>query len=225
MFQKSGLQITKSQLRFDRFTFYNDTFFFAELANSKQASDAVSKLHRSTVLGEAPIILRPLDPNFSWKNVQNPFDRYAYDEGANVAKAVLPIKEGRRVQLRVRTPGWEPQFDTKPEHLQKERKAYGQELVRKSFERFGIEAMGLIASNDGRMLPEPKFYCQIDFKTKEGADDAIRTMHNTKLEGLLIWVTKTELNEVRSRQIGRVNMGVLEEMQGLGLAPEVDFEK
>jgi RNA recognition motif-containing protein len=210
----------------DRFTLYNDTFYFAELANEEQAKDAVQKLDQSTTLIEDhPIYLRTLDPKFIWKSSHNKYSRWIYHEGSAISKAVLPLKEGRRVQVRVRTPGWKPAFDAKPSNLAKMRMNYGQDLVAKSFDRFGIEAIGSPAHNDGRMLPEPKFFCQIDFKTKEGAEEAVRAMHNTEIEGKLIWVTKSELNEVRSRQIGRVDMGVLKELQGLGLAVEVDFEK
>ena len=148
-----------------------------------------------------------------------------YDDGSAAAKAVLPLKEGRRVQLRVRTPAWKPKFENKPKSLMKARMNYGRELVAKAFDKFGVEAIGVPAANDGRMLPEPKFFCHIDFKTKEGAEEAVRTMNETELEGQLIWAVRADLNEVRSRQIGRVNMGVLKELQELGLAGEVDWEK
>jgi RNA recognition motif-containing protein len=192
----------KSQFRFDRFTFYNDGFYFAELANEEQAKRAVQKLEQSTTFKEErPTFARILSPEFAWKAESNHLNRWIYDDGSAVAEAVRPLKEGRRIQLRVRTPAWQPQFETKPKNLMRARMNYGREL------------------------PDPKFFCHIDFKTKEGAEEAVRTMHETKLEELLIWVVKSELNEVRSRQIGRVNMGVLKELQELGLAPEVDWEK
>jgi RNA recognition motif-containing protein len=216
----------KSQFRFDRFTFYNDGFYFAELANEEQAKRAVQKLEQSTTFKEErPTFARILSPEFAWKAESNHLNRWIYDDGSAVAEAVRPLKEGRRIQLRVRTPAWQPQFDTKPKNLMRARMNYGRELVAKAFDKFGVEAIGVPAANDGRMLPDPKFFCHIDFKTKEGAEEAVRTMHETKLEELLIWVVKSELNEVRSRQIGRVNMGVLKELQELGLAPEVDWEK
>jgi hypothetical protein len=196
------------------------------LANEEQAKDAIQKLHQSTTLQEdSPIYLRPLGPDFTWKSLANIHNRWVYDESSATSKAVLPLKEGRRVRLCVKTPGWKPTFEAKPSNLAKMRMNYGRDLVAKSFDRFGVEAIGAPSHNDGRMLPEPKFFCHIDFKTKEGAEEAVRAMHNTKLDGKLIWVMKSELNEVRSRQIGRVNMGVLKELQELGLAGEVDFEK
>ena len=210
----------------DRFTFYNDNHFFAELASEEQANGAVQKLERSTTFGEErPTFVRILNPEFSWKSEPNHLNRWIYDDGSAAADAILPLKEGRRVQIRVKTPAWKPQFDEKPKSLMRARMNYGRELIAKAFDKFGIEAIGVPASNDGRMLPEPKFFCHIDFKTKEGAEEAIRTMHETELEDRLLWVAKSDLNEVRSRQIGRVNMGILKELQELGLAREVDWEK
>jgi hypothetical protein len=169
--------------------------------------------------------VRILSPEFAWNSEPNHLNRWINDDGSAAAHAILPLKEGRRVQIRIKTPAWKPNFESKPKHLMRARMNYGRELIAKAFEKFGIEAIGVPAANDGRMLPEPKFFCHIDFKTKEGAEEAIRTMHETELENRLMWVAKSELNEVRSRQIGRVNMGVLKELQELGLAGEVDWKK
>jgi len=230
LFHDAGLQITRSQFRIDRFTFHNDSYYHAELASPEQAEAAISQLHLSTALSERdkqhPIIVKLMDPEkFRWKGITSLSNRFFYDEGDNAAKALLPVKEGRRVQVRVQTPFWKPTWPEKPAKISASRKGYGAKLMRDAFERFGIEAMSDVAFNDSRVTEEPKHYCHIDFKTKEGAEEAIRELDETELEERKIEVRKNEVNGWRAQQFGRVDMDLLEELQQLGLAPRFHFSE
>ncbi|KAF2709261.1 hypothetical protein K504DRAFT_467237 [Pleomassaria siparia CBS 279.74] len=222
VFRKEGLEITKSQFRLDRFTLHNDTYFHATLATPDQAKTAIEKLDKTSPFGPLHIVVQIRKHN----TVEYGGDRWIYHENRDsIVKALLAIKEDRRVQICVKTPAWEPHFEERPKSLNAARKNYARDLLLKTFDRFGVEALGGIGNNSGQMLLDPKFLCHVDFKTKQGAEDAIQSLHNTELEGKLIWLKKTVLNELRAQQIGRVDMSVLEEFQALGLAPPVDFEK
>lgn len=226
MFENTGFKIVKSQLRLNRFSFGNDAFFHAELANEEQASEAIETMHKTKFLGKFRMRVRPLLPNFEWKNLSNNFNRWVYEEGSSaVANAVVPIKEGRRFELHVEPPAWKSQSNLEPVDQKTARVLHCEKVIAEAFDRFGIESMSSPAIFPENVPPEPKHFCQIDFKTKEGAEEAVRAMDNTKLEGLLILVRKMKLREGRSRQIGRLNMGVLKELQELGLAPELNLEK
>lgn len=204
-----------------RFTFYNDCFCVVKLANEQQAERAVQLLNGNMSLG-APIITRPLDPGFVWgtrRTVEGVVGRHVFYDDDGITTAINPILEGRRIQLRVKTPGW-------GETTVSNRIRESREVIKRHFSKFGLESIGAIAPNYGDMKLHPRFLTFMDFTTKEGAEEAQRTMHDTEIEGRKVWLMDCDITPWKAYQIGRVDARRLADLQEKGLAPtEIDEEK
>ncbi|KAI4629208.1 uncharacterized protein J4E88_000853 [Alternaria novae-zelandiae] len=208
------------RMRLDRYTFQNDTRCFAELGSEAEAAKVIAELNDAE-LQRKKLIVRPLKDDFIWGPVQDKRDhkyatRYFFDEGPAAAlEAVHPLLEGRRLMVRVQTPGW-----TSNTSIGKQ-KQNALRILDEQFAKHGtIERISDFAPFYGDKKKEPRILCFIDFATKEGADKAIENIHDTEIEGRLTWLTRSETNQYRSHQIGKVAPEALKQLQERGVAPK-----
>ncbi|KAL1612330.1 hypothetical protein SLS60_000556 [Paraconiothyrium brasiliense] len=200
----------------DRFRLQGDMSASVELEDERQAQKAVQVLNGNDSLG-SPVYLRPLNPDFNWDTFHTTARTYSHfvrEDEAGIRKAVQPLLEGRRVRISVKSPAWGNKGDSPTERRDADLKA-----LERTFDRFGIESISRLSPQFGQMTYHPKFFCHIDFTTKEGADEAIRAIHETEIEGVLVWAKRTEIDSTKAFQIGRVHQGSLIQLQEKGLAP------
>ncbi|KAI4950471.1 hypothetical protein J4E91_004354 [Alternaria rosae] len=207
-------------MRLDRFTFQNDTMCFVELGSGAEAAKVISEL-QDVEIQRKNLKVKPLKDDFVWGPVQEKRDqpyptRYFFDEGTAAAlEAVRPLLEGRRLMVRVQTPGWTPNAGISKQ------KQNAQRILDEYFAKHGtIERISDFSPFYGDKKAEPRLVCFIDFATKEGADKAIENIHNKEIEGHLTWLTRSETNQWRSHQIGKVAPEALKQLQESGVAPK-----
>lgn len=201
----------------DRFRYEGDTFASVELASEQQAQRAVEELNGNASMGNQ-VYLRMLSPEFEWDNFLSG-DRYEHtylvrEDKSGIRQAVMPLLEGRRVRISVKYPAWGAKGDTPAQ-----RRNTDLEVLKHSFDRFGIESISRLVHQYGDISFDPKFFCHIDFTTKKGADEAIQALHDTEVEGVLVWVRSSGIDATKAFQIGRLEKGLLTELQEKGLAP------
>ena len=207
-------------MRLDRYSFQNDTRCFAELGSEAEAAKIIAELNDAEIQRKK-LIVRPLKDDFVWGPVQDKRDhkygtRYFFDEGPAAAlEAVRPLLEGRRLMVRVQTPGW-----TSNASIARQ-KQNALRILEEQFAKHGtIERLSDFAPFYGDKKKEPRILCFIDFATKEGADKAIENIHDTQIEGRLTWLMRSETNQYRSHQIGKVAPEALKQLQERGVAPK-----
>ncbi|KAF9738526.1 hypothetical protein PMIN06_001681 [Paraphaeosphaeria minitans] len=216
-FTDAGFQVVDIYMSLDRFRYEGDTFASVELANEEQAQRAVKELNGNASMGNE-VYLRALNPEFSWDHFLSGH-RYKHtylvrEDKSGIRQAVMPLLEGRRVRISVKYPAWGTKGDSNAQRREKDLKA-----LERSFDRFGIESISRLAPQFGETTFLPKFFCHIDFTTKQGAEEAVQAMHEKECEGVLVWVRTTEVNEAKAYQIGRLDKDLLAELQEKGLAP------
>ncbi|KAJ4357743.1 uncharacterized protein N0V89_002319 [Didymosphaeria variabile] len=200
----------------DRFRYDGDTSASVELTDEQQAQKAVQVLNGNDSLG-SPVYLRPLNPEFDWDafhTADRTYSRFVREDEAGTRKAVQPFIEGRRVRIAVKSPAWGNKGESPTQRRDTDLKA-----LERAFDRFGIESISRLTPQFGHTTYQPKFFCHIDFTTKEGADEAIRAIHDTEIEGVLVWAKRSEVDSTKAFQIGKVDKGLLVELQEKGLAP------
>jgi RNA recognition motif-containing protein len=203
----------KMQLRFDRFTFQNDRRCFVELASEQQAQDAIQRLQKKKLQGQT-LVVKPLVENFIWgRNSEEGrlSSRHFFDEGKNAAEAIKPLLEDRRYMLLVQTPGWQDSKKTNEA---------ANEVLEKHFEPFGVETRSMLRPMFGDKKPEPRLLCFIDFTTKEGAEKAVEAIHEKTIEGRRTKLLSCKLSAWRAHQIGKVDAGLLKQLQEKEIAPK-----
>jgi RNA recognition motif-containing protein len=203
-------------MRFNRFTFHNDTMAFSELGSEEEAAKAVDQLNNTELQGKK-IVVKKMQPDFQWERTEmskGPFgSRYFYDEADNAEKALRPLAEGRRYMLRVQTPGWT--VDVVSSQVKN-----AVRIIQENFEGYGIENIGDIHPFYGDLKTEPRLLCYMDFKTKEGADEAVQKHHDTEIGGRRTWLTPCTPNSYRTHHMAKVAPKLVAEMQEQGILPK-----
>lgn len=201
-------------MRMDRFTFYNDTQCFIELGSPEEARKAVDQFNGFKI-HERKLIAAPLKDDFRWGPVQGtnqPFgSRYFYSEGNAVQEALRPLIEGRRTLLSVKTPGWSPKTGVR------EAKEAAHNIIAENFGHYGIESISDISPFYGDMKSKPRMLCFIDFKTKEGADQAMKEKDETEINDRLVWLKPTDPSPWRNSQYSKYAPQLIEELQEKGV--------
>ncbi|KAK7190893.1 hypothetical protein DPSP01_007846 [Paraphaeosphaeria sporulosa] len=216
-FTDAGFQVVDTHMSIDRFRYEGDTFASVELADEQQAQRAVKELNGNASMGNE-VYLRALNPEFNWDDFLSG-NRYRHtylvrEDQSGIRQAVMPLLEGRRVRISVKYPAWGSKGDSPAQRRNTDLK-----VLERSFDRFGIESISRLTPQFGEKTFHPKFFCHIDFTTKQGADEAIRAMHDKECEGVLVWARATEVDAAKAYQIGRLDKELLAELQEKGLAP------
>ncbi|KAG9190557.1 hypothetical protein G6011_08645 [Alternaria panax] len=213
-----GCTIKRLQMRVDRFNFHNDTMCYVELGSEAEATKVIEELNgleeQSTKL-----IVKPLKADFIWgnagkRNVEPYGSRYFYDEGTAASDALRPLLERRRLILSVQTPGW-----SAGERISVA-KRNATAIIERYFGKYGIESIGDMSTFYGDKKANPRMLCLIDFKTKEGAENAVNDHHDTQIEGRLTWLKHSEPAAWRSHQIQKVSPEGFKALQEIGVVPE-----
>ncbi|USP76695.1 hypothetical protein yc1106_03969 [Curvularia clavata] len=222
MLRGKGFNIKRLQMRVDRFTFQNDTQCFVELGSPAEAKRAVDQLNK-TEIHQKKIIAAPLKDDFRWGSVEDtsklPFgSRYFFDEGNAAEEAIRPLTEGRRTLLSVQTPGWSPKSPIR------QSKDNALNIIGQNFGQYGIERVGDMSPFFGDKKTKPRMLCLIDFKTKEGAEQAIKEKHDTEINGLLVWLRHSEPSAWRQQQYWKTAPKPIEELQEKGVLSKEMYE-
>ena len=200
---------TNVQYSIDRFTFQNEPMCFVQLADSTQTTKAIDVINKSQPFER--VTARLLYPDFAWgQGRAQENDRFVSYDDAGIDQAVRPMIEGRRVVIRVKTPGW----SNKNVGIRE-----AKVILRNTFEQFGIESIGAIAPNFGDKKLAPRFLALMDFTTKKGAEAAIEAVHGNEVEGRLVWVEPSILTALKAQQLRKLAPAQLKEMQAKGIAP------
>lgn len=166
------------------------------------------------------IIVRMMKEDFTWnptEDLANP--RYFYDEGTGARDAVKPWLEERRMVLSVQTPGWGPQ-----DGVVGTRNKEALKIIAKYFGKYDLECKGGLSPFYGDKQNNPRLLCFLDFKTKQGAQDAAREYDDKEIEGRKIWLRPSKPAPYRAHQIGKIDQIVLAELQSRGIAPQETYE-
>ncbi|KAF1849648.1 uncharacterized protein K460DRAFT_298271 [Cucurbitaria berberidis CBS 394.84] len=222
LLRSKGCDIKRIQLRLDRFTFQNDTMCFVELGSENQVSEAVQTLNGSVFLNKK-VVVRPAKEDFTFGHQRNLTNmvggsRYFYQEGTSAYEAGRPLIEGRRMMLCVQTPGWGAK-----DMVVSTRNKNAMSIIDQYFGKYGIETLGALHNFYGDKKENPRLLCFLDFKTKEGADQAVAELHDTEIEGRRTWLKISEPAPWRAHQIGKVDEALLTELQEKGLAPRETY--
>jgi RNA recognition motif-containing protein len=203
-------------MRLDRFTFHNDTKCYVELGSEEEAAKAVAQLHNVELQGKN-IVVTPLKADFQWGAVADksgsPYGSPFYDENNGAQGALRPLIERRRIMLQVQTPGWTTDLVNK-------QTKNALRIIEQTFDMYGVEKVGPIHPFYGDKKQKPRLLCFMDFKTKEGADEAIRNHHNTMIEGRLTWLTLSTPVSYRTHHIQKVAPKLVADLQEQGLLPK-----
>jgi hypothetical protein len=213
-------------MRMDRFTFYNNTRAIVELQNEEQAEKAIELSESNETLGKQ-VFVTQLRPSHEWGIPNNQFedelDCKVLNNDVGIDAALQPVLEGRRLLFSVRPPGW---ADLKAPI--KIRNNFNRDVMVRTLEPFGLEAVSRISPNWGDKKQSPRYMCLVDMKTKQAADEAVRKLHDTTVQGLNIWLVQSMMPPWKAYQIGKVDKGKLTMLQEKGLAPppeEIDEER
>ncbi|KAF1960045.1 hypothetical protein CC80DRAFT_438498 [Byssothecium circinans] len=223
LFRNAGLDIKFLKMRMNRFNYFSDVLGFAELASPEQAQEAISKLSNSTALdSQSPIFVDNVNPYFSWDptTLATDFSYWESYDSDGVSRAMAPLLEQRRVAFGVVPPGW-AQLDQKI----RRRNAQNRHVVIRALSEYGVESVGSAAVNWGDLRQKPRFLCHVDFATKEGAEQAVRDLHEKTVEGRTVGLRRSEVSLSTAYRIGQLDRGVLKQLQEMRVAPaEVDDE-
>lgn len=198
----------------DRFRFRGSPFAQVQLANQKQAEKAIEVLQATDALGPR-IFLRGMRPDYDWKHPEHITGAsYVDRDEAGARSAIQPLIDGRRVRISVQAPAWGAKKDTPKQNAVK-----SIAVLQRVFNEFGVEAISTPAPQFGNKTFHPKFYCHMDFTTREGAEAAMKAVHDTEVDGKRIWAVPSEVDAAKAYQIGRISKALLKELQENGLAP------
>ncbi|CAG5182005.1 uncharacterized protein ALTATR162_LOCUS9944 [Alternaria atra] len=193
---------------------------YLELGSEAEAAKVIKELDGLEEQG-SKMVAKPLKADFIWgdagkRNVEPFGSRYFYDEGIAASDAIRPLLENRRTMLSVQTPGWSAGDRVSVA------KQNASQIIERYFGKYGIERIGDISPFYGDKKQNPRLLCFMDFKTKEGAENAINDYHNTEIEGRLTWLKFSEPANWRSHQIGKVSPEALKKLQESSLVPKDD---
>ena len=208
-------------MRIDRFTFHNDTMCFVELGSEEEAAKAVERLNGTELQGKK-IVVKPLKADFQWgpegERSSLPWGTHLfYDEADGANEALKPLAEGRRFMLRVATPGWTTDSVSN-------QKKNAIRIIQQTFDKYGVEKISQIHPFYGDIKFNPRLLCFMDFKTKEGADEAVRQHHDTDIEGRKTWLTPCIPSPYRTHHIAKVAPKLATDLQEQGILPEKSRE-
>lgn len=195
----------------DRFRFITDPYASVELADERQAQTAVRVLNGSNALGKR-VYVNPLDKDYEWKVHQTRDSLNCLNDEASIRSAVQPLMENRRVRVSIKFPGWGSKGAAN-------RREKSRAFIARIFDQYGLERISENAPLFGDKSYMPKFFCHVDLTTKKGAEEAIKTLHDTVVEDVRIWLRLTEVDAAKAYQIGQWSKTVLAELQEKGLAP------
>jgi RNA recognition motif-containing protein len=210
---------TNSQLRLDRFTFFNDKRFFVEFASEEQAQMALETLDGVEFM-DKKLSVKPLKKDFVWGRVTHPdsgrSSRFFYEHDA--AEGLKPLLEGRRMIFSVQPPGW-LEDDSSVRHNK-----FALEVIEEYLGKYGVEAIGGMSPFFGDMKPHPRMLCLLDFTTTRGAEQAVEAIHETEIHGRKVWLQSSVASSWRAHQIGKVAPALLAELQEKGNASTTPYE-
>lgn len=209
-------------MRVDRFTFQNDTMCFVELGSSEEVQRAIKKLNQAKLQNKS-IVVQPLKEDFHWGHLKtsknSPYgSRYFNDEGDAAQEALRPLAEGRRMILSVKTPGWSPNAKIS------EARQNAMEIIEENFGEYGIESLSDMSVFFGDKKENPRLLGWIDFKTKEGAEQAAAEKHNTEINGCLVWLRASSPSKWRVQQYSKSAPQLVQEMQEKGTVSNEMYE-
>lgn len=167
-------------------------------------------------LGKQPKPLKvfPLADTFVWTPENKKKQRYFLYDTAAPSQAIQALLEGRRYTIFVANPGWTIN-NGKVESINSQK----QEILERAFETFNVEAFGVIHpiwKIDRRS--DMTFVTYVDFATKEDAQRAVDALNNKIVEGKRLELRLySSVHPKRAEQIGRVDKGVLAQLQEAGL--------
>ncbi|KAF1926146.1 uncharacterized protein M421DRAFT_423136 [Didymella exigua CBS 183.55] len=212
LLRNAGCPIKKLQMRIERFTFQSDTSAFIELGSKEQVDKAVKALNNQKVNGRT-LKVTPMSDTFYWDSGFKKHQRFFYYDATTPSQAIQGVLDGRRYRLYVENPGWVPEVDEAMSVNAKRR-----EVINKAFEPFNVEAIGAVHpvwKKDGR--GHKTFVTHIEFSTKEDAQRAVDALNDTVVEGKLVELKPFTVIGKRAEHIGRVDKGVLAQLQEAGL--------
>ncbi|EMD96509.1 hypothetical protein COCC4DRAFT_178822 [Bipolaris maydis ATCC 48331] len=222
--RENGFIIKKLQMRVDRFTFHNDTMCFVELGSPEEVQRAIKKLDQAKLQNKS-IVVQPLKADFQWGHLKtsknSPYvSRFFNDEGDAAQEALRPLAEGRRMMLSVKTPGWSPNAKVS------EARNNAAKIIEENFGKYGVESLSDMAVFFGDKKQNPRLLGWIDFKTKEGAEQAAAEKHNTEINGRLVWLQAANPSKWRVEQYSKSAPQLVQEMQEKGtVSKEMDEDK
>lgn len=211
------------QMRVDRFTFQNDTMCFVELGSSEEVQRAVKKLNQAKLQNKS-IIVKPLKDDFYWGHQETsqslPYgSRFFNNEGGDAAQEALrPLAEGRRMILSVKTPGWSPNAKIS------EARQNAHKIIEENFGKYGIERLSDMSVFFGDKKENPRLLGWIDFKTKEGAEQAAAEKHDTEINGRLVWLRASSPSKWRVQQYWKSAPQLVQDMQEKGTLSKEMYE-
>ncbi|KAF3044794.1 hypothetical protein E8E12_010676 [Didymella heteroderae] len=212
LLRDAGVNVKKLQFRVERFTFQSDTCAFVELGGKEQVQKAVKALD-SLKLGTRTLKVSPLSDTFYWDSGFKKDQRFFFYDTTTPSQAIQGLLEGRRYTIFVENPGWPTKKDAdKSVNVQR------RELLNKVFEPFNVEAFGGINpvwKTDKRN--NMTFLTHVEFATKEDALRAMDALNNTVIEGKRVELRPHTIIAKRAEQIGKVDEGVLTQLQEAGL--------
>ncbi|XP_014560857.1 hypothetical protein COCVIDRAFT_88443 [Bipolaris victoriae FI3] len=220
--RQNGFNIKKMQMRVDRFTFHNDTMCFVELGSPEEAQRAVKKLNQAKLQNKS-IVVKPLKDDFYWGHQEttkhSPYgSRFFNDEGDAAQEALRPLAEGRRMVLSVKTPGWSPKSRIT------EARQNAIKIIEENFGKYGVERVSDMSVFFGDKKENPRLLGWIDFKTKEGAEQAAVEKHNTEINGRLVWLQASNPSKWRVQQYSKSAPQLVQELQEKGTVSKEMYE-
>jgi RNA recognition motif-containing protein len=198
---------------------------FVELGSPEEAQRAVKELDKSSLMNSSIVVSTPLKEGFRWglieKPTKHPYEsRFFLNEGNNAEEALKPLAEGRRMALSVQTPGWSPgaKIGEATENALK--------IIEQNFAKYGVESISNISVFYGDKKTNPRLLCFIDFKTKEGTEQAAKDKHDTEINSRLVWLKPSIPAGWRVHQFWKSAPRVVEQLQEKGvLTKEMDADK
>jgi hypothetical protein len=214
-------------LRLDRFTFNHDRKAAIELESAEQAQKAIELLHNHEPnIKGAKIYVVPLKSEYEWEIPTHASSRGTAkvdSSDAGLEAAIQPIIDGRRLMFSVLPPGW---ADLKARV--NVRNEANRDVIKRTLEPYGIEVVGRASTNWGDKSQTPRFLAFVDMKTKQGADEAIRKVNDTVVQGLPVALQLSQMPAWKAYRLGQVDKERLAMLQEKGLAPppeEIDEER
>lgn len=137
---------------------------------------------------------------------------FLYGETA-ASEAIRPLLEGRRYTFHVEKPGWI--FNKVADKTMNDQR---QEVLDRALEPFNVEARGDMNKIFIHKGASMWFLTCVDFATKEDAQRAVDALHNSVIQGKRVELRPFSVfTAKRVEQIGKVDKGVLAQLQEAGL--------
>lgn len=172
---------------------------------------AVQKLDDKLLKGSS-VVVRPLNKDFYWDQGFKKDKAFFFLDENTPSQAIQPLLQGRRIVLQVEGSGWQSQ-----EGSGKSVNVTRREIIEKHIGPFGIEVIGSLNPIWRQKGRDRTFLANIDFASKEGAEQAIKAFHGKEVEGKRVYLIPSTLNSTRAKQMGDVDQGVLEQVRDRGL--------